>query len=100
MDILEIIFVVMSAVMSADRGKQTLVKVSDLTEERQKLWIELIDEVIMNSTGDADLTEGLHYLDKIALDKKISIYDAVLTVYEKADVEKRVESFKKAKCYK
>jgi len=74
-----------------------LVKVSELTKDQNKQWIEMIDLVILNVGEDTKLKEGLKYLDEEALRRKINIYDMILVLYEKSELDKRIKSWKKAK---
>lgn len=84
--------------LSAKYRMRNLVKISELTEEQKEYWIEMIDLVILSATdGDRKLKEGLEFLDKEALYRKISIYDMVLALYDKGELDKRIESWKKAK---
>lgn len=95
--ILEIIFAMKNAVLRAKYGMRILVRLSELTEEQQKYWIEMIDLLILNSDGDKKLTNGLRLLDAEALRRKISVYDMSLALYDKAEAIKKIESWKKAK---
>jgi len=80
----------MNVVISAERGTKILVKVSELTEGDMKHWMELVDEVVLNSDGDNELKEGLHFLDKEASHRQINIYDMILKLYEKDEFDKKI----------
>ena len=89
----------MNAVISAERGMRNLVKISELTEGDRKVWMELVDEVVLTSDEDKELKEGLHFLDEEATHRKIDIYDMILKLYEKDELDKKIRDWKKAKGY-
>ena len=62
-----------------------------------KNWVELIDCVVLSSEEDPDLKEGLKYLDEKAQHRGISIYDMLIEVYQKKELEKRIQDWKAAK---
>jgi len=84
-------------VLRVKRGMNHLVKLSELTEEQNKYWIEMIDAVTLYANKDKDLLNRLQFLDKEASYRKISIYDMILRLYDKDESIKRIQSWKKAK---
>lgn len=89
----------MNAVINVERGTKILVKASELTKDDRKIWMELVDEVVLTSDKDKELKEGLHFLDEEALHRKIDIYDMILKLYEKDELDKKIRDWKKAKGY-
>lgn len=75
-----------------------MVRLSELTEEQKENWIEMMDLVILSSTEeDKKLKSGLRFLDGEAMNRKIDIYDMALALYDKVEVDKKIESWKQAK---
>jgi len=72
-------------------------KLEELTEDQKIYWMKMVDESVMQSTMDPELREGFAYLDELAYKKKISFYDVVLEIYEKSEMEFRINEWKKEK---
>ena len=91
---MEIIFAVMSVEIREDRRKKVMTTIEDLTEKQRKAFCDMIDGIVMNLDYDPELKEGFKYLNDLAFHRKISLYDLLLEVYEKTEVEDRLDEEK------
>ena len=97
---MEIIFAVTSVGIREDRWKKVMTTIEDLTEKQKKFFCEMIDTIIMNLDKDPEMKENFDYLNDLAFHRKMSIYDLLLEVYEKTEVEDRLDDWKKRKGFK
>ncbi len=74
-----------------------MAKGDKLSEEIKKDFCELIDEAILGSGEDKELMEGFRTLDELAKGMRVSFYDLLLELYEKEEIEMRVNLWKKEK---
>lgn len=60
----------------------------------------MVDESVMESDIDPELKEGFEYLDKQAFEYGISFYDIIVQMYEKEEINDRIDDWKKEKGFK
>ena len=57
----------------------------------------MVDECILENSEIPEMREGLVYLDELALNQKISIYDLLLNLYTVVEAIQAIDEWEKDK---
>ena len=90
----EIIFVVRN--VGINKGLK-MISIDDLTEEQASHFKKMVDECILENSEILEMREGLVYLDELALNQKISIYDLLLNLYTVVEAIQAIDEWEKDK---
>tara|TARA_R110002167_G_scaffold46224_1_gene138179 strand:+ start:72 stop:350 length:279 start_codon:yes stop_codon:yes gene_type:complete len=90
----EIIFVVRN--VGINKGLK-MISLDDLTEEQASHFKKMVDECILENSEIPEMREGLVYLDELALNQKISIYDLLLNLYTVVEAIQAIDEWEKDK---
>jgi hypothetical protein len=90
----EIIFVVRN--VGINKGLK-MISLDDLTEEQASHFKKMADECILENSEIPEMRDGLVYLDELALNQKISIYDLLLNLYTVVEAIQAIDEWEKDK---
>jgi hypothetical protein len=90
----EIIFAVRN--VGINKGLK-MISLNDLTEEQASHFKKMVDECILENSEIPEMREGLVYLDELALNQKISIYDLLLNLYTVVEAIEAIDEWEKDK---
>ena len=90
----EIIFAVRN--VGINKGLK-MISIDDLTEEQASHFKKMVDECILENSEILEMREGLVYLDELALNQKISIYDLLLNLYTVVEAIQAIDEWEKDK---
>jgi hypothetical protein len=90
----EIIFAVRN--VGINKGLK-MISLNDLTEEQASHFKKMVDECILENSEIPEMREGLVYLDELALNQKISIYDLLLNLYTVVEAVQAIDEWEKDK---
>ena len=90
----EIIFAVRN--VGINKGLK-MISIDDLTEEQASHFKKMVDECILENSEIPEMREGLVYLDELALNQKISIYDLLLNLYTVVEAIQAIDEWEKDK---
>ena len=90
----EIIFAVRN--VGINKGLK-MISLDDLTEEQASHFKKMVDECILENSEIPEMREGLVYLDELALNQKISIYDLLLNLYTVVEAIQAIDEWEKDK---
>tara|TARA_B110000495_G_scaffold184019_1_gene180754 strand:+ start:408 stop:632 length:225 start_codon:yes stop_codon:yes gene_type:complete len=74
-----------------------MISLDDLTEEQASHFKKMVDECILENSEIPEMREGLVYLDELALNQKISIYDLLLNLYTVVEAIQAIDEWEKDK---
>jgi len=74
-----------------------MISLNDLTEEQASHFKKMVDECILENSEIPEMREGLVYLDELALNQKISIYDLLLNLYTVVEAIEAIDEWEKDK---
>jgi hypothetical protein len=74
-----------------------MISIDDLTEEQASHFKKMVDECILENSEIPEMREGLVYLDELALNQKISIYDLLLNLYTVVEAIQAIDEWEKDK---
>ena len=74
-----------------------MISLDDLTEEQASHFKKMVDECILENSEIPEMREGLVYLDELALNQKISIYDLLLNLYTVVEAIEAIDEWEKDK---
>ena len=74
-----------------------MISLDDLTEEQASHFKKMVDECILENSEILEMREGLVYLDELALNQKISIYDLLLNLYTVVEAIQAIDEWEKDK---
>ena len=74
-----------------------MISLDDLTEEQSSQFKKMVDECILENSEIPEMKEGLAYIDDLAQDQKISIYDLLLNLYTIVEAIDAVDEWEKDK---
>ena len=74
-----------------------MISLDDLTEEQASHFKKMVDECILENSEIPEMREGLVYLDELALNQKISIYDLLLNLYTVVEAVQAIDEWEKDK---
>ena len=74
-----------------------MISLNDLTEEQASHFKKMVDECILENSEIPEMREGLVYLDELALNQKISIYDLLLNLYTVVEAVQAIDEWEKDK---
>ena len=74
-----------------------MISLNDLTEEQASHFKKMVDECILENSEIPEMREGLVYLDELALNQKISIYDLLLNLYTVVEAIQAIDEWEKDK---
>lgn len=69
--------------------------IEELSEEDKTKFCEIIDEAILESTGE--MREGFQMLDELARSLKKTFYEIIFDFYEADEVRRQVKDWDKEK---
>lgn len=92
-----IIFAVMNVGTQKERRKKVMTTIDELPEKQRKDFCDMIDVIVMNLDKDPELKEGFKFLNDLAYNRKISLYDLLLEVYEISELEDRLDDWEEKK---
>lgn len=89
------ISVPMNVELNLERMKKavTLTIIEDLTPEHQKLFKDMIDEIILFGEEDRELMEGFRMMGVESHRRAITVYDLILEAYTKHEIEQTVKKW-------
>ena len=74
-----------------------MISLDDLTEEQASHFKKMVDECILENSEIPEMREGLAYIDDLAQDQKISIYDLLLNLYTVVEAIQAIDEWEKDK---
>ena len=74
-----------------------MISLDDLTEEQASHFKKMVDECILENSEIPEMRDGLVYLDELALNQKISIYDLLLNLYTVVEAIQAIDEWEKDK---
>ena len=74
-----------------------MISLDDLTEEQEKNFKLLVDNCILENSEIPEMKEGLAFIDEMAHDQKISIYDLLLNLYTVIEAIQAIDKWEKDK---
>ena len=90
----EIIFVVRN--VGINKGMK-MISLDDLTDQQASQFKTMVDECILENSEIPEMREGLAYIDDLAHDQKISIYDLLLNLYTIVEAVDAIDEWEKDK---
>ena len=72
-------------------------KWDDLTDQQASQFKTMVDECILENSEIPEMREGLAYIDDLAQDQKISIYDLLLNLYTIVEAVDVIDEWEKDK---
>ena len=86
------------AVRNAETNKGLkMISLDDLSEEQASHFKTMVDECILENSEIPEMREGLAYIDDLAQDQKISIYDLLLNLYTIVEAVDAIDEWEKDK---
>lgn len=77
--------------------RDPLTRIEDLPEDKAKEFCGMVDTIVMSLDEDPELKEAFKFLNDMALQKKITIYDMLLEVYETQELDDRLDDWRAKK---
>jgi len=74
-----------------------MISLDDLTEEQEKNFKLLVDNCILENSEIPEMKEGLAFINEMAHDQKISIYDLLLNLYTVIEAIQAIDKWEKDK---
>jgi len=74
-----------------------MISLDDLTEEQSSQFKKMVDECILENSEIPEMKEGLAYIDYLAHDQKMSIYDLLLNLYTIVEAVDAIDEWEKYK---
>jgi len=90
----EIIFAVRN--VGINKGMK-MISLDDLTDQQASQFKTMVDECILENSEIPEMREGLAYIDDLAHDQKISIYDLLLNLYTIVEAVDAIDEWEKDK---
>jgi len=89
---------IISVVRNVETNKGLkMISLDDLTEEQSSQFKKMVDECILENSEIPEMKEGLAYIDDLAQDQKISIYDLLLNLYTIIEAVDAIDEWEKDK---
>ena len=86
------------AVRNAETSKGLkMISLDDLSEEQATHFKKMVDECILENSEIPEMREGLAYIDDLAQDQKISIYDLLLNLFTIVEAVDAIDEWEKDK---
>ncbi len=70
-----------------------MISLDDLTPEQAKTFKLMVDECILENSEKPEMKEGLAYIDELANDQKMSIYDLLLNLYTVIEAVEAIDKY-------
>jgi hypothetical protein len=74
-----------------------MISLDDLTDQQASQFKTMVDECILENSEIPEMREGLAYIDDLAHDQKISIYDLLLNLYTIVEAVDAIDEWEKDK---
>ena len=74
-----------------------MISLDDLTDQQASQFKTMVDECILENSEIPEMREGLAYIDDLAQDQKISIYDLLLNLYTIVEAVDVIDEWEKDK---
>ena len=74
-----------------------MISLDDLTEEQEKNFKLLVDNCILENSEIPEMKEGLAFINEMAHEQKISIYDLLLNLYTVIEAIQAIDKWEKDK---
>ena len=74
-----------------------MISLDDLTDQQASQFKTMVDECILENSEIPEMREGLAYIDDLAQDQKISIYDLLLNLYTIVEAVDAIDECEKDK---
>jgi hypothetical protein len=90
----EIIFAVRN--VGINKGMK-MISLDDLTDQQASQFKTMVDECILENSEIPEMREGLAYIDDLAHDQNISVYDLLLNLYTIVEAVDAIDEWEKDK---
>ena len=74
-----------------------MISLDDLTEEQSSHFKSMVDDCILENSEIPEMKDGLAFIDEMAHDQNMSIYDMLLNLYTIVEAVEAIEEWEKDK---